>query len=124
MSPQVFGTSPFAPADFEASSTMCTRCFETQSSPGCTCTHRSKFLTHSLGPKIVLTKTQQQVKKMRILGTTYVVQTAFLHSDAVYVFNRNSFQELRSEFSFENLTVLLHDPGILQRCSHFQQKCA
>ena len=27
---------------------MCTRCFETQSSPGCTCTRRSKFLTHSL----------------------------------------------------------------------------
>ena len=48
MSPQVFGTSPFAPADFEASSTMCTRCFETQSSPGCTCTRRFKFLTHSL----------------------------------------------------------------------------
>jgi hypothetical protein len=24
------------------------RCFETQSSPGCTCTRRSKFLTHSL----------------------------------------------------------------------------
>ena len=31
-----------------ASSTMCTRCFEIQSSPGCTCTRRSKFLTHSL----------------------------------------------------------------------------
>ena len=46
--PQIFGTSPFAPADFEASSTICTRCFETQSSPGCTCTRRSKFLTHSL----------------------------------------------------------------------------
>ena len=30
------------------SSTMCTRCFETQSSLGCTCTRRSKFLTHSL----------------------------------------------------------------------------
>ena len=29
-SPQIFGTSPFAPADFEASSTMCTRCFETR----------------------------------------------------------------------------------------------
>ena len=28
--------------------TFCTRCFETQSSQGCTCTHRSKFLTHSL----------------------------------------------------------------------------
>ena len=27
---------------------MCTHCFETQSSPGCTCTRRSKFLTHSL----------------------------------------------------------------------------
>ena len=27
---------------------MCTRCFETQSSLGCTCTRRSKFLTHSL----------------------------------------------------------------------------
>ena len=27
---------------------MCTRCFETQSSSGCTCTRRSKFLTHSL----------------------------------------------------------------------------
>jgi hypothetical protein len=25
---QIFGSSPFAPADFEASSTMCTRCFE------------------------------------------------------------------------------------------------
>ena len=46
--PQIFGTSPFAPADFEASSTMCIRCFETQSSPGCTCTRSSKFLTHSL----------------------------------------------------------------------------
>ena len=46
--PQIFGTSPFAPNDFEASSTMCTRCFETQTSPGCTCTRRSKFLTHSL----------------------------------------------------------------------------
>ena len=46
--PQIFGTSPFAPADFEASSTMCTRCFATQSSPGCTCTRRSKFLMHSL----------------------------------------------------------------------------
>ena len=46
--PQIFGTSPFAPADFEASSTMCTRCFENQSSPGCTCTRRSKFLTHFL----------------------------------------------------------------------------
>ena len=46
--PQIFGTSPFAPADFEASSTMCTRCFETQSSTGWTCTRRSKFLTHSL----------------------------------------------------------------------------
>ena len=44
----MFGTSPFAPADFEASSTMCTRCFETQSSPGCTCTRKFKFLTHSL----------------------------------------------------------------------------
>jgi hypothetical protein len=39
---------PFAPADLEAFSTMCTRCFETQSSPGCTCTRRSKFLRHSL----------------------------------------------------------------------------
>ena len=29
-------------------STMCTRCFGTQSSPGCTCTCRSKILTHSL----------------------------------------------------------------------------
>ena len=38
----------FAHADFVASSTMCTRCFETQSSPGCTYTRRSKFLTHSL----------------------------------------------------------------------------
>ena len=46
--PQIFGTPPFAPADFVASSTMCTRCFENQSSPGCTCTRRSKFLTHSL----------------------------------------------------------------------------
>ena len=46
--PQIFGTSPFAPPDFEASSTMCTRCFETQSSSGCTCTHRSKILLHSL----------------------------------------------------------------------------
>ena len=27
---------------------MCTCCFETQSSPGCTCTRKSKFLTHSL----------------------------------------------------------------------------
>ena len=45
---QIFGTSPFAPADFWAYSTMCTRCFETQSSPGCTCTRRSNFLTHSL----------------------------------------------------------------------------
>ena len=27
---------------------MCTRCFETQTSPGCTCTQRSQFLTHSL----------------------------------------------------------------------------
>ena len=45
---QNFGTSPFPPADFEASSTMCTRCFEIQSSPGCSCTRRSKFLTHSL----------------------------------------------------------------------------
>ena len=27
---------------------MCTCCFETQSSPGCTSTRRSKFLTHSL----------------------------------------------------------------------------
>ena len=34
--PQIFGTSPFAAADFEASCTMCSRCFETQSSPGCT----------------------------------------------------------------------------------------
>ena len=41
--PQIFGTSPIAPADFDATSTMCTRCFETQSSPGCTCTHRFKF---------------------------------------------------------------------------------
>ena len=48
MNPQIFGTSAFAPADFEVSNTMCTRCFETQSSPGCTCTRRSKFLTHSL----------------------------------------------------------------------------
>ena len=48
MNPQIFGTSPYVPADFEASNTMCTRCFETQSSPGCTCTRRSKFLTHSL----------------------------------------------------------------------------
>ena len=46
--PQIFGTSPFAPADFEASSTMCTCCFEIQSSPGCSCTRRSKVLTHSL----------------------------------------------------------------------------
>ena len=29
-------------------STMCTCCFETQSSPGCTCSRRYKFLTHSL----------------------------------------------------------------------------
>ena len=27
---------------------MCTPCFETQSSPGCTCTLRSKILTYSL----------------------------------------------------------------------------
>ena len=32
---------------------MCTRCFETQSSPGCTCTRRSKFLTHSLSTKVL-----------------------------------------------------------------------
>ena len=38
----------YAPADFEASSTMCTRFFETQSTSGCTCTRRSKILTHSL----------------------------------------------------------------------------
>ena len=51
VNPQIFGTPPFAPADFEASSTMCTRCFETHSSPGCTCTRRSKLLTHSLSYK-------------------------------------------------------------------------
>ena len=38
----------FCTHNFEASSTMCTRCFETQSSPGCTCNRRSKFLAHSL----------------------------------------------------------------------------
>ena len=27
---------------------MCTRCFETQRSPGCICTRISKFLKHSL----------------------------------------------------------------------------
>ena len=36
------------PPDFQAFSTMCTRCFETQSSPGYTCTRRSKILRHSL----------------------------------------------------------------------------
>ena len=37
---------------------MCTRCFETQSSPGGTCTRRSKILTHSLvwGPYVFGTK--------------------------------------------------------------------
>ena len=45
-----------APADFEAFSTMCTRCFETQSSTGYTCTRRSKVLTHSL---IIDLKTRQ-----------------------------------------------------------------
>ena len=45
---QIFGTSPFAPTDFEASSTIYQYWFETQSSPGCPCTRRSKFLTHSL----------------------------------------------------------------------------
>ena len=49
---QIFGTPPFAPAVFEASSTMCNRCFETQSSPGCTCTRRSKTLTHSLPTQV------------------------------------------------------------------------
>ena len=37
---------------------MCTRCFEIQSSPGCTCTRRSKFLTHSL-------TTYRKVKELR-----------------------------------------------------------
>ena len=37
------GAAGARPADFEY-------CFETQSSPGCTCTHRSKILTHSLYP--------------------------------------------------------------------------
>ena len=55
MNPQIFGTSPFAPADFEASSTMCTRCFEIQSSPGCTSTRRFKFLTHSLVSHVCVT---------------------------------------------------------------------
>ena len=40
---------------------MCTRCFETQSSPGCTCIRRSKFLTHSLYSKI---KTFPQTDKL------------------------------------------------------------
>merc|ERR1712051_1083421 len=52
--PQIFGISPFAPADFEASSTMCTCCFETQSSPGCNCTRRSEFLKHSLTCVLIL----------------------------------------------------------------------
>ena len=34
---------------------MCTRCFETQSSPGCTCTRRFKFLTHSLVKAVKMT---------------------------------------------------------------------
>ena len=46
--PQTFSTSPFAPADFKASSTMCTRWFWDLSSHGWTCTRRSTFLTHSL----------------------------------------------------------------------------
>ena len=45
---QIFGTSPSLPADYEASRPMSTRCFETQSSPVCTCSRRSKFLTHFL----------------------------------------------------------------------------
>ena len=49
--PQIFGISPFALADFETSSTMCARCIETKSSPGCTCTRRSKILTHFLSGK-------------------------------------------------------------------------
>ena len=31
---------------------MFNRCFETQSSPGCTCTRRSKILTHSLTKQV------------------------------------------------------------------------
>ena len=34
--------------------TLCTRCFETQCSPGCTCTCRSKFLTHSLNHGLLI----------------------------------------------------------------------
>ena len=56
--PQIFETSTFAPADFEASSTMCT-----QSSPGCICTRRSKFPTHSL---LLDSKTPYNIKLFQL----------------------------------------------------------
>ena len=43
MNPQIFGTSPFAPADFEAQSSLL---------QNKDCTRRSKYLTHALRSKV------------------------------------------------------------------------
>ena len=92
--PQIFGTLPFAPADFEASSTMCTCCFENQKSQGCTCTRRSKFLTHSLKEILVFQRASL------IIGNSKTQQCSVLS-----IFN---FSDLSSQntSNFQFLTIL------------------
>ena len=81
--PQIIGTSPFAPADFKASSTMCTRCFETQSSSGCTCTRRSKFLTHSLSQVMVMLNNYMLTKGI-LIKKPIITQKTFVKYDNDY----------------------------------------
>ena len=90
--PQIFGISPFTPADFEASSTMCTCCFETQSSPGCTFTRRSKFLTHSLLPK-----SQQNSRKVsrNLSKVLFTMRLEVFHFLTLTFVTQNSYSHLK-----------------------------
>ena len=69
MNPQIFGTSPFAPADFEAFSAIETpqmlrpRPFFYRTD----CTHRSKFLTHALGSITHNPKNSDMTSKIKLL---------------------------------------------------------
>ena len=99
MNPQIIGTSPFAPADFEASSTMCTRCFEIQSSPGCTCTRRLKILTHTVKKIFRITDefAHNYVIFVTILCPTLTKMDTLIIQNKLRIL-RNGFQNSRNPF--------------------------
>ena len=95
------------------------RHFETQSSPGCTCTRRSKFLTHSL---YTCMPTYKNRRKMSYLQTTWF--SGWLSYECVHLYRWNFSVDWRrtslcekcwiANLDFFFLLVVIHAKACLQ----------